>query len=415
MKRYEMQLDNMLIYLGEGYVIGLVIAFIISWISYKEICVDFFGMGVVLAILIGSAISMILMSAKGIQNAALNMSFGFIKNLFSSFFSAGFGSGLLLFISFLKFMFCIFVSMIIFLYMMVSFPLTILYTVIMYFVEKAGKDIDESTANKLDKLVPIISFLITALILYILFKGNDENSVNIENYTISENAELEKTAENNEEKPDLTASENLAATSTAASSELVVDETTDSKPLSLGEYNVSTGERYLGLISNVFVEKGEYSVELFGFQGPHYVNKTDFENVEIGDTYPIDDWNVYYCIAITEDGYWYSWDPETNLETWDDTVEVIYHIKITEEEDGMYPVYFKSCDSIDPDALWPADKPIVADTITIGCISDCPVTFKNVTKPITEMDIDEMLYKSAYFELDENGNIIYLDTFVSVG
>lgn len=244
MKRYEEQLKNMLIYLAEGFGIGLIGGFILSWINYKEICGDFFGMGLVLGILIGGAASMILMSAKGVKNAAANSALGIIRNMFGGLFTAGVGSGLLLFIFLLKMMLYIIIALILFLFMMISFPLTIIYTVVMYFVEKRGKDIDADTADKLDKIVPIIAFVITALILYILFKGGDgTNKVVERDYDVSVSTQTEQTEEGkiekNNSKDEMDLPDNAEGNSVIKNEEspqTVVDDVSD---------GADEGERYI--------------------------------------------------------------------------------------------------------------------------------------------------------------------------
>ena len=56
------------------------------------------------------------------------------------------------------------------LYLLISYPLSIIYTVVMYFVEKAKNGIDENVSNWLDKIVPVLSAIIIVIIGVVFFK-----------------------------------------------------------------------------------------------------------------------------------------------------------------------------------------------------------------------------------------------------
>ena len=421
MKRYEEQLNKMLVFLGIGYGVGVIAAFVLSWLSYKEICSDFFMMGIVLWILIGSAISMIIISTRGIQNAAVNASVGIIRSMFGGLFTAGIGSGLLLFIFILKIMAYLMITLVLALFMIVSFPLTIIYTVVMYFMEKSGKEISDDTADTLDKIVPVAAFIITAILLYVIFKsGNGDNkevtnksSATDNTVVVSTVGKEEKNIESNESVAQMSTAETNNMAEPAETPSEVTTNSGDNNQLIINSQELSSGVVYSSIINNITVDNGVYAIEMDGVDGPYYVNKTDFENVKNGDLYLFDDFE-YYCIAITEEGYWYACLPEATLDDWE-TYDDIILVKTTENIDGKYPVYYKTVYSVDPNRAWQKQIQIIDEKIQFTCSKDCYVKYNNDKKALSEMDIVQMLEMVADFEVDENGNILYLEVFEPAG
>ena len=267
--------------------------------------------------------------------------------------------------------------------------------------------IDEATSQKVDKAVSVLVIAVTVIISIIVMKSIFSNDTKKDEVRPSNSPEtVSDVADASKHEEEMTEKEEAS---------IVTTETDENEQLAVGDYEVSTGKQYIGSIADVSVNKGIHAIEFWGFQGQYYVPKTDFENVNKGDTRVLAN-HEYYCIDITEEGYWFSFDPEATLDNWFDLwAEDLLLVKNI-EENGKYPVYYKTFLNNDEwDRLFAYQAMIVDDNITINCAQDCIVTYKKEKKSISEMDKNQMINMVACFEFDENGNIISIDLYEPAG
>lgn len=171
MKRYESQLKALLGALAKGFAIGLVVSIILVMFIEGGFSFSALGKGILLDLFIGSLISMFTTSSSGTQNNLVNASVNIAKGMIGSIFSVGYGWGIGMAFFILKFVFYGIIAFVLFVFAAISFPLTIVYTVIMYLIERLKGSIDDSLADILDKIVPIVAFIVTAFIVYVVIKN----------------------------------------------------------------------------------------------------------------------------------------------------------------------------------------------------------------------------------------------------
>ena len=166
MKRYEYRLKQLGKGIAIGYGIGVAVAVVIECLLKGSVTEGFY-----VTLLVGSIISIFKTSSSGAQsglvNAAVNVGRGMVGSIFSS--GLGFGVGMLIFG--LKFLIYGAIACILFAFAAISFPLTIIYTIIMYMIEKFKGEIDDSIANTLDNIVPIAAFVITVFLICLVIRS----------------------------------------------------------------------------------------------------------------------------------------------------------------------------------------------------------------------------------------------------
>ena len=160
--RYQEQMREMLISLALGYGVGYVLSQILTCLVVSGFTLAAFLSALLIDILLGSIISIIIMANKGLAAAHLySLLFSLGKSVIYTLISAICGSTLGV-VLFCLLMFVLAVPAIsIIIYMAISFPLTIVYITVMYFIEKARNGISDNVADWLDRIVPIVSGLLT--------------------------------------------------------------------------------------------------------------------------------------------------------------------------------------------------------------------------------------------------------------
>lgn len=171
MKRYEYQMKNLLATLAKGFGIGLVVSFLLALLIEGGFSISVIGYALLIDLIVGSLISMFMTSSSGTQgglaNAAVNAGRGMIGGLFS----AGFGGGVGMVFFIIELFFYGIIAGVLFLFAAISFPLTIVYTLVMFLIEKFKGEIDDGVADILDKIVPVVAFVITAIIIILIIKN----------------------------------------------------------------------------------------------------------------------------------------------------------------------------------------------------------------------------------------------------
>lgn len=210
MKRYESQLKGMLRILEISYIIGLVLAIICAIANYKSFSITILGEAIVLGLLFGSFIAVIWTCIVGKGSRFTNYAINIITSLFGGLFGAGFGSMFLIIFFAIKFFVYILVAIIFALFLIISFPVSITYMTIMYFIEKNKGEINDALADKLDKIVPLTAGVLTIVIVILIFSPQKPNSNDISSI---EPAKESITQEN--------VQENTSSTENASDSELI--------------------------------------------------------------------------------------------------------------------------------------------------------------------------------------------------
>ena len=205
MKRYETQLKNLgkllLVNYGIGFVGAIVLAILIKDKNILNIIFElvFFGF------LFGSIITVVRMNTKGVETAGI-ASFKILSSLikFPSFSFSSIFSGF----QFVKIVVSIFLLIGIVLFEIVATPVTIIYIIVMYFIEKK-KEISESLADTLDKVIPVIGAIITIIMIFALLNGTSskptvgENKPSVNNIESSSDSIVpQKTEESIKENPE---------------------------------------------------------------------------------------------------------------------------------------------------------------------------------------------------------------------
>lgn len=162
--RYQEQMKNLLKSLAIGYGIGLIVSFLLGWLAMGGIESSTFVFTFCFDLFIGTAISILVFTHyKSSTTAFYNMIFTFLKTVFLAVFGACIGTPIgWVFLALV----CVILAvplLIVMIYMIISFPLTVLY-IIMFIIEKLSKGIPDKVANILDKIVPILSGILTVLV-----------------------------------------------------------------------------------------------------------------------------------------------------------------------------------------------------------------------------------------------------------
>lgn len=170
--RYQEQMKNLLKSLAIGHGIGLVVSFLLGWLAMGEIEESTFIFTVCFDLFVGTAISiLVFMRYKSSVTAFFNMILSFLKTAFLAVFGTCIGTPIgWVFLALFVVVFAIPVLFVL-IYMIISFPLTIIYITIMFIVEKIKKSISDRAANILDKIVPVISGILSILIVVLILKA----------------------------------------------------------------------------------------------------------------------------------------------------------------------------------------------------------------------------------------------------
>lgn len=161
---FSVRMQTLKLIMLKGYLIGFVIGIIICFLTkiplsgYAAILV-LSGLG------IGSLICAFLLASKGATDSLAARGMAFIKSMFRSMFANPGFIGLFVVKMIMDFLIALGIG----LFIMISFPLTIVYTFIMFLLEKNGKRFKDSTIKLLDKVVPIVSTVIAIVVVFIVF------------------------------------------------------------------------------------------------------------------------------------------------------------------------------------------------------------------------------------------------------
>lgn len=158
MKRYEYQMRELLFAMLKGYGIGIILsalaaASMVSQGLLSNVVTGALGLDLVF----GSMATMFFLGSTEVKAGFSGALIGLLKAMFGSLLFSGFFSLNPMFMLFflLKFMFCLIAASLILVVSIVLFPITVVYTVVMFLIEKFKGPIDDDLGDILDKLVPI--------------------------------------------------------------------------------------------------------------------------------------------------------------------------------------------------------------------------------------------------------------------
>ncbi len=173
-KRYQRQLVSLMKTIAIGYVFGLVIAFALVMILGGG-HMDFQALGGI-TVIAGGIVSAFMLSKAGINNALVDYLLKVAGNLFKGLLAGGFGFGLVMVLFIFKMIVCGLIAFAILLFIALLLPTTIIYTLIMFILERCGLEISDETGKKLDYIVPLITVVLTIFLLTKMFE-NDRKGV----------------------------------------------------------------------------------------------------------------------------------------------------------------------------------------------------------------------------------------------
>ncbi len=153
-----------------GYGIGLALGFAFCFLI-KAKPQAFVIEALVFGFIFGTIISAFIMASKGSVNSLASKGLSILKGMFVGLLSSFSPNPVFILILFVKLVFDILLAIGLTLFITVSFPLTVLYTVVMFLIEKFGKEFEDSTIQILDKIVPVVSFIIAAVITIGILKS----------------------------------------------------------------------------------------------------------------------------------------------------------------------------------------------------------------------------------------------------
>lgn len=167
--RYCEQLKGILKSLAIGYGIGGVLAFFFSLLIEGGFTSNVFPITIACLFIFGSVIGIIMVMRKGMAfTIVISSCVKVAKMAFTTMVSAAFGFGILGLVIFIIPMaiFCVLASVMA-MYVLVSFPITVLFVVIMAAIEKFITQIPDNVADLLDKIVPVASTIGTFCVIYL--------------------------------------------------------------------------------------------------------------------------------------------------------------------------------------------------------------------------------------------------------
>ena len=164
MKVYEARLKELLKTIGISYAIGLIVAILLALIAGGA--TPLLGPDTVLiTAVVGSAVGIFMVNKSEVRVGILNTCIKMASGLFGTIFSAGFGSvvGLMLFM--IKLVCAAVVGMFLLLFAVISFPVTIVYTLVMFLIERYVGEIPGGIGSMLDQAVPLVVVILIVMFL----------------------------------------------------------------------------------------------------------------------------------------------------------------------------------------------------------------------------------------------------------
>lgn len=160
MNTYSERLRELLKTIGKSYVIGLVVAVVFEVLTMgglERVRIDAI---VGFTIVFGSLIGIFLVNKSGVRVGILNTAIKAVTSVFGGMVFAGVGSGIGMVFFVFRLMFGLIVGGILLGFAVICFPVTILYTFVMFLIEKFVGEIDPQIGAILDNVVPIGSAVI---------------------------------------------------------------------------------------------------------------------------------------------------------------------------------------------------------------------------------------------------------------
>lgn len=167
MGRYASKLKDIIGITIKGYGVGYIISLILGYFILGGFSWSMFGDALVLDVFVGSGIVLFKSGSSGMQNTLASAAVNAARGMLGSVFSAGFGWGIGMVFFVCKLVFFGVIAVVLILFAMISYPVNVLYTTVMYLIEKYKGDIDDELADTLDKWVPIIGVVIVIIVLFI--------------------------------------------------------------------------------------------------------------------------------------------------------------------------------------------------------------------------------------------------------
>lgn len=168
---YGQKFKELLMATVKGFGIGLILSILLlNMTKMAQGTSQFVGYLIVFTILIGSCASIIICSKSGVQgflSGAVSHIWNGIENLF---FGSIFGGNIyFLVFGLIRFVIGVIIMIPVAIYMAVSYFLNLIYYGIMALLERNNKLDDKSDlCEKLDKLVPVMSFVIVAFFCFLI-------------------------------------------------------------------------------------------------------------------------------------------------------------------------------------------------------------------------------------------------------
>ena len=170
MTDYEIRFTRLLKNTGIGFGIGLIVSIIIA-VSRHYSLGDSAAMILVFTFLIGSLASVLISAKSGLVGAANGLIRTVFKGITTACFKMPTGSGIMFALSLVKAIIGFFLLIPLCLYIVISYPINLIYLGIMTMFERKGKLEEKASVIKiLDILVPIISIILVIIICSVLIK-----------------------------------------------------------------------------------------------------------------------------------------------------------------------------------------------------------------------------------------------------
>lgn len=164
MGKYESSLKQLLKIMAIGYGIGFIVSLVVVFLM-KDPLLESIAYILFFTTVVGSFATVIMSMKASTGLFALEMSRKAMISVIGTLATgASWGP-----IFFLIFIICVLVMLGIAIFVAVSFPLTFIYTLIMFIIEKCGARIPDLVSDILDKIVPIVSFCIAVVVVFRVF------------------------------------------------------------------------------------------------------------------------------------------------------------------------------------------------------------------------------------------------------
>lgn len=174
MGTYEMELKQMGWKIGISFAIASILGIVFS-ITSDAFATSFnYGIGNALAIgiMLGSLIAIFWTSKNNMIPSLANLALGVVKNLFWACVHSSFSNGLIgMAFSLIGALICMALGFVVLLFLSISFPLTLVFLIVMTVLERMDRLPSEEITAVLNKSMPVISGVVSVAITWAMFSG----------------------------------------------------------------------------------------------------------------------------------------------------------------------------------------------------------------------------------------------------